>query len=80
MIAVMATISLKAHFNGQHIVLDEPFSFPENAQLIVTVLHASSEEALKERDSFADTAARELSRAYGEDEPEYTAADIRERI
>jgi len=38
----MPAVTLKAHFNGQQIVLDEPFDLPPDSPLIVTVL--SNEE------------------------------------
>jgi hypothetical protein len=34
----MPTIALQAHYDGERIVLDEPFDLPVNASLIVTVL------------------------------------------
>ena len=34
----MATSILKAHYDGEHIVLDEPFELISNASLIVTVV------------------------------------------
>jgi hypothetical protein len=34
----MPTVSLKAHYDGQHIVLDEPFDLAPNSPLMVTVL------------------------------------------
>ena len=34
----MPTTSLQAHFDGEHIVLDERFDLPVNARLMVTVL------------------------------------------
>jgi hypothetical protein len=34
----MSTTALKAHFDGERIVLDEPFHLPLNASLLVTVL------------------------------------------
>ena len=37
----MPAVSLNAHFDGQHIQLDEPFELPRNAQLLVTVLKPS---------------------------------------
>jgi len=46
----MATISLKAHYDGKAICLDEPFDLPEGAQLMVTVLEpAVPEHELAER-------------------------------
>ena len=34
----MKTVTLTAHFDGEHIQLDEPFQFPAEARLLVTVL------------------------------------------
>ncbi len=39
----MPTIALQAHYDGQHIVLDEPYDLPANASLMVTVLPAADE-------------------------------------
>lgn len=70
----MPTVSLKAHYDGEHILLDEPFNLPANARLMVTVLPITSNH---ERDSWADLAAGGLAAAYAEDEPDYTAADLK---
>ena len=70
----MPTAILKAHYDGEHIVLDEPFELPANAPLIVTVV-ASDEESSE----WAALGARSLARAYGDDEPEYTSADLKPR-
>ena len=37
----MPTVALQAHFDGQRIVLDEPYDLPANAPLVVTVLPSS---------------------------------------
>jgi hypothetical protein len=37
----MPTVTLQAHFDGQRIVLDEPYDLPANAPLMVTLLPAS---------------------------------------
>lgn len=63
----MATITLKAHFDGERIILDEPVVIPEGALLLVTVVDDSTD---------LDAARIALSRAYGPDEPEYTDADV----
>ncbi|HEV7402555.1 MAG TPA: hypothetical protein VGO11_06510 [Chthoniobacteraceae bacterium] len=34
----MPTITLKAHYDGEHIVLDEPSDIPLNAPLLVTLV------------------------------------------
>ena len=41
----MPTAILKAHYDGEHIVLDEPFALPANAPLLVTVVAPDSERA-----------------------------------
>ena len=68
----MPTAILKAHYDGEHIVLDEPFDLPANVPLTVTVLADDAE-----RREWAALGAQSLARAYGDDEPEYTIADIR---
>jgi hypothetical protein len=69
----MPAVTLKAHFNGKQIVLDEPFDLPPNSTLMVTVM--------PKEDSTGDAqwrglAADALARAYGENEPDYSAADV----
>lgn len=68
----MPIVSLKAHYDGNSIQLDEPFDLPEGARLIITVL----EGADSERVGWHDLSARGLARAYGDSEPEYSAADL----
>ncbi len=75
----MMTVTLRAHYDGKHIVLDEPFEIPANAPLAVTVLapDAPAHDRERERASWAAINAWSLARAYGDDEPEYTVADLR---
>ena len=68
----MPAAILKAHDNGEHVVLDEPFVLPDNVPLMVTVF---SPEA--ERSEWAALGARGFARADGDDEPDYTTADIK---
>jgi len=70
----MPVISLKAHYEGQAIHLDEPFDLPEGAQLIVTVLEGPAPAG--ERAGWHDLSAHGLARAYGDNEPEYSDADV----
>ncbi len=59
----MPTVALQAHFDGERIVLDEPFDLPANALLMVTLLPSAlrtepdSEEAwlraIASNDAFA---------------------------
>ena len=73
----MSAVILKAHYDGEHIVLDEPFELPPNAPLAVTVLFPTTPELDRERAEWAALSAQSLARAYGDDEPEYTTADLR---
>ncbi len=68
----MATVALSAHFDGKKIELDEPYRLPDNARLVVIVLPVDGE-----RQEWSRLAAQQLARAYGDAEPEYTAADLR---
>ena len=74
----MSAVTLKAHYDGAHIVLDEPFDLPANASLAVTVLDpAAINDNDQERQHWAALGAQGLARAYGDDEPEYTLADLK---
>jgi hypothetical protein len=69
----MPTVALKAHFDGDRIVLDEPFDLPPHSPLIVTLLP----EAGTERAGWETLAAGSLARAYGPAEPDYPLSDIK---
>jgi hypothetical protein len=71
----MPTISLKAHFDGQSIQLDEPFAIPANTKLLVTLLTPSSVN--EENDDWSALSLQSLGRAYGDNEPDYSEADIK---
>lgn len=71
----MPSVTLRAHFNGTQVVLDEPFSLEPNVKLLVTVLPT---EADVERDDWLRFSARGLEAAYGNDEPEYSSAHLKE--
>jgi hypothetical protein len=70
----MEAISLRAHFDGECILLDEPFPLLPNTPLLVTVL---TPELAAEREEWSRIAAQGLGRAYADDEPEYSAADVK---
>ena len=63
-----------AHFNGETIVLDEPFELKPNMRLIVTVLSEETDE----REEWRILAKQSLARAYSDDEPEYGLDSIKE--
>ncbi len=70
----MPSITLNAHFNGQQIMLDEPFEIPSNAKLLVTVL----ENTDFEQNSWTAFSAGALAQAYSDDEPEYALSSVKE--
>ena len=71
----METVTLRAHFDGKQILLDEPFELEPNTELIVTVVPSASDE---EREAWTRFALASLARAYGDDEPEYSRDQIKE--
>lgn len=71
----MPSITLRAHFNGTQVVLDEPFSLEPNAKLLVTVLASEKDD---ERDDWLRLSAQGLETAYGDDEPEYSLKHLKE--
>ena len=68
----MKTIALGAHYDGKKIELDEPYPLPENARLVVIVLPQDDE-----RHDWLRLSVQQLARAYNDNEPEYTEADLR---
>lgn len=63
----MKRLTMRAHFDGKQILLDEPFEIEPNTALIVTILPKSSNG---ERENWARLSFESLARAYGGDEPE----------
>ena len=70
----MPANSLRAHYDGERIQLDEPFDLPSDVPLLVTVLVP---ELDGEREAWTAAGRQALARAYGDAEPEYALADIR---
>ncbi len=73
----MPAVLLKAHYDGKHIVLDEPFELPPGTPLTVLVPSSAAAELDSERAQWTALSLQSLAGAYGDDEPEYTAADLR---
>lgn len=71
----MPTVILQAHYDGEHIVLDEPYDLPANASLMVTVLPSTSDA--DSEDTWLRAAASSDALAFLADPAEdiYTAAD-----
>jgi hypothetical protein len=70
----MPSVSLKAHFDGKTIHLDEPYDLPTDAKLLVTIL--PSREVDEERTTWYKLSMQGLNRAYGDNEPDYSEADL----
>lgn len=71
----MKTVTVTAHFDGEHIRLDEPLELPSRARLLVTVLPESP--AAAEREAWYALSKSGLARAYSDDEPDYPASLVR---
>ena len=71
----MQAITLRAHFDGEKIVLDEPFDMEPNTQLVVVI---PNDQFGQEREDWINLSMQSLARAYGDDEPEYTLDMIKE--
>ena len=71
----MNTINLKAHFDGNKILLDEPLNLEPDTKLIITVLPKHTNE---EREEWMLLSKKNLERAYDKNEPEYSTNLIRE--
>ncbi len=72
----MNTITLRTHFDGDHIVLDEPFQLKPNTELIITVL--PQQEFDEEREAWYAFALQVFEAAYGDDEPDYDSVPLKE--
>lgn len=70
----MSAAVIKAHWDGEHVVLDDPADIPPNARLIVTVLSA---DAVQASDDWALAARLGIARAYSASEPDYSSSDVK---
>ena len=70
----MSVITISAHFDGVHILLDEPYTLEPSARLLVTVLPEEDDE----RDAWLQLSAESLARVSDLDEPEYPISCVRE--
>ena len=69
----MPSVTLRAHFNGDRVVLDEPAELKRDAKLLVTILPDDDAEGSSEWFRMTETS---FDSAFGEDEPEYTVDDL----
>jgi len=68
----MPKVALPAHYDGEQIRLDEPYSLPKDARLLVVLMTEPPES-----ETWSRLAKSSLARAYGGDEPEYSVDDVR---
>jgi hypothetical protein len=67
----MKAVAFTAHFDGEKVQFDEPCHLQPNTRLVVVILPPDDE-----RHTWTQFSASQLQRAYGADEPEYTATDL----
>jgi hypothetical protein len=71
----MENITLRAHYDGTQIQLDEPFELQLNTKLLVIVIQSSDSE----NPDWFNFSAQGLELGYGNDEPEYSVNLIKEQ-
>jgi len=65
--------TIPAHFDGEHILLDEPVELEPNTKLLVTVLPKDVE-----REAWLNLSSTRLQAAYDNEEDEYSLDSIKE--
>jgi hypothetical protein len=70
----MNALSVPAHFDGEHILLDQELTLEPNTKLIVTVLPKND----CEREEWMNLSSQRLEDAYDPDEIEYSLDLIKE--
>jgi hypothetical protein len=73
----MSVVTLKAHYDGEKICLDEPFELLPNTPVLVTVPQPDAES--QDRAEWFALAKAAFARTYDDDEPDYSNAVILER-
>lgn len=68
----MNAVTLKAHYDGKKICLDDPFDLQPGSKLVVMVVPESNESFEEEREAWYALGREALARAYGENEPDYS--------
>jgi hypothetical protein len=72
----MNPITLRAHFDGEQICLDEPFELEPDTKLIVTIL--PKKQIDDEGEAWLFLSVHTLAAVYAEDEAEYSLELIKE--
>ena len=67
-------LAVKARFDGKRVVLPEVLRRPAGTAIVVF----TDQETDRERDEWSGFSLRDLARAYGPNEPDYSKAVVRE--
>ena len=70
----MKTVSVSAHFDGEHIRLDDPLELEPNTKLIVTVLPVQDTE----HEAWTRLTLAGIENAYGPDEEDYPLSALKD--
>lgn len=73
----MNAVTLKAHFDGKTICLDDPCPLDPDTPLLVTVI--TGDLAAAERLAWLAASQASLGHAYGPNEPDYSDSVLREK-
>ena len=65
--------ALKAMYDGQKVLFEQEANIPVNSKLIVILLDDHGED-----EDWYNFSARNMNRAYGDHEPDYTDASVKE--
>lgn len=68
----MPLTSIAAHYDGHQVLLDEQVTIRPHTRLLVTILADTDPD----REDFLALASTAFADSYGEDEVEYTEADL----
>jgi len=74
---MMRPLTIRAHFDGEHIRLDEPFQLEPDAKLLIIVL--PKQPSGSEQIDWTYLAMQGIENAYGENEPDYSPDAIIEK-
>ena len=72
----MPSRTVRAHFDGEHIRLDEPCLLEPDTPLLVIILPQQREES--EQADWYRLSQQTLANAYGAEEPEYSLDTVKE--
>jgi len=72
----MNPVTLRAHFDGEHIQLDEPYALQPGTPMMVMVKRDSPADP--EREDWLRLSQQRLADAHGDDEPDYPLSLIKE--